>query len=175
VCKSLKCLQVAAFRSMAQFVGHETKYEGVVGAIVCIYRESGVSGFWAGVTPRLLGDISAIALSSSLVFLVRSYLSQDRTLNNLVSAVMGFVASTVTYPLHVVANCMSIKSSSLRAASNMPATYTNWVTCLRSLRADNQWMRGSSLLWRYYTGPQVVIGNRAIPLEPFKPPTYNLS
>lgn len=155
---------------MAQFVGQETKYSDSMSAIVCVYRESGLCGFWSGVTPRLLGELTAITLSSSLIFLVRSYLSQDRTLNNLVSALMGFIASTVTYPLHVVASCMSIKGSSLRAAEppNMPATYTNWVACLRSLRADGQWMRGSSLLWRYYTGPQVVIGNRAIPLEPFK-------
>lgn len=166
--------QVAAYRAMAQFVGHEAKYSDSMGAIVCVYRESGLSGFWSGVTPRLLGEVTAITLSSTLVFLVRSYLSQDRTLNNLVSALMGFIASTVTYPLHVVASCMSIKGSSLRAAQSplMPATYTNWVACLRSLRADGQWMRGSSLLWRYYTGPQVVIGNRAIPIEPFKPAPF---
>ncbi|XP_059480913.1 mitochondrial carrier homolog 2-like isoform X2 [Neocloeon triangulifer] len=166
--------QVAAFRAMAQFVGRETKYQGTVGAVVSVYRESGICGFWSGLTPRLVGEISAITVSSSLIFLVRSYLSQDRTLNNLVSAVMGFLASTVTYPFHVVASCMAIKGSSLRAAEppQMPATYTNWVACLTHLRAEGQWMRGSSLLWRYYTGPQVIIGNRAIPLEPFKPAKY---
>ncbi|XP_065343452.1 mitochondrial carrier homolog 2-like isoform X2 [Cloeon dipterum] len=166
--------QVATCRAFAQFVGRETKYNGTMGAIVCVYRESGFFGFWAGLTPRLLGEITAITLSSSLVFLVRSYLSQDRTLNNLVSAVMGFLASTVSYPFHVVSSCMTIKGSSLRAAEppTTPFTHTNWLVCMTRLRADGQWMRGSSLLWRYYTGPQVIIGNRAVALEPFKAVKY---
>jgi carrier protein len=155
---------------MAQFVGRETKYSGTMGAIVGVYRESGIFGFWSGLTPRLVGEVTAITLSASLTFAMRSYVVQDKALANIIAAVMGFVASTLTYPFHVVASCMAIKGSSLNAARppNMSATFTSSIGCWRHLRDEGQIMRGSSLLWRYYSGPQVVIGGRVIPLEPFK-------
>jgi hypothetical protein len=54
--------------------------------------------------------------------------------------------------------------------------YSGWLDCLRQLRAKNQLKRGSSLLFRYYTGPQVaalsltpgpqrIVGDRVIPLD----------
>lgn len=162
--------QVAALRAMAQFVGREVKYSGTMGAIVGVYRESGIFGFWSGMTPRLLGEVSAITLSASLTFFVRTYVAQDKALSNIITAIMGFIASTVTYPFHVVASCMAVKGSTLKASlpPHMSASFTSWIGCWSHLRAEGQIMRGSSLLWRYYTGPQVVIGGRAIPLEPFK-------
>ena len=36
--------------------------------------------------------------------------------------------------------------------------YTGWADCLQQLRAKNQLKRGSSLLFRYYSGPQVPEG-----------------
>ena len=46
---------------------------------------------------------------------------------------------------------------------NMPL-YQNWTDCFRHLKQEKQLKRGSSMLFRYYTGPQVVVGGRAIPL-----------
>ena len=58
--------------------------------------------------------------------------------------------------------------------------YTGWADCLQQLRAKNQLKRGSSLLFRYYSGPQVgergktdlilpllqrIVGDRVIPLD----------
>ena len=44
--------------------------------------------------------------------------------------------------------------------------YNNWVETWRHLYRDNLHKRGSSLLFRYYTGPQVVINNEVIALDP---------
>lgn len=51
----------------------------------------------------------------------------------------------------------------LKAGSppNMPE-YKTWLHCWKHLKSTNQIKRGSSLLWRYYTGPQVIIGNKAV-------------
>ena len=37
-------LHVCTVRAVAQFVGKEDKYDGVLGAIVAIYREDGILG-----------------------------------------------------------------------------------------------------------------------------------
>ncbi|KAF4531396.1 hypothetical protein B566_EDAN009637 [Ephemera danica] len=161
---------VAALRAMAQFVGRETRYNGVMSSIVGIYKESGISGFWSGLSPRLVGEIATVTIGTSLTFLFRSYIVHDKNIGAIVGGLMGFVASTLTYPFHVVTSCMSIRGTSLKAAhpANMPGVYTSWIGCWKYLQAEGQLSRGSSLLWRYYPGPQVIIGGRAIPLEPFK-------
>ena len=57
-------------------------------------------------------------------------------------------------------------SSRLIAGSppHMPI-YTSWVDCWSNLSRTNQLKRGSSLLFRYYTGPQIVIQGRAVVLD----------
>jgi carrier protein len=161
---------LAAMRTMAQFIGRETKYTGIMGSIVTVYRENGISGFWHGFVPRLIGEVGVITIGTSLTFVARSYFIKDRSLAGMVSTIMSYIASALTYPFHVVTSCMAIRGSSLKAAhpSYMPGSYTTWVGCWRFLYAENQIQRGSSVLWRYYTGPQVIIGGRPIPLEPFK-------
>ena len=49
---------------------------------------------------------------------------------------------------------MSFSFESLAAGvpPQMPI-YANWVDCWSDLSHKNQLKRGSSLLWRYYTGP----------------------
>ena len=80
----------------------------------------------------------------------------------------GYIASSLTYPFTVVSHCNIVSRSGLAAGypPNMPLHYNNWFDIWKQLSRDNQLKRGSSLLFRKYTGPQVVIGNRAIPLDP---------
>ena len=49
-------------RTMAQFVGRETKYSNVFGSVGEVYRTNGVVGFFAGVVPRLVGEIPTLVL-----------------------------------------------------------------------------------------------------------------
>ncbi|KRT85735.1 mitochondrial carrier protein [Oryctes borbonicus] len=156
---------VITIRMMAQFVGHETKYSGLFSSIVEVYRENGFLGFFSGLVPRVIGDIIFSILASTATYAVNTYIFEETELQMYTSATMSFIASAITYPFQVVANCMAVSRSGL-IAGQPPAMplYNNWVSCWLDLSRQNQLKRGSSLLIRYYVGPQVVISGRAVPV-----------
>lgn len=144
---------VCAVRCMAQFIGQETKYVGIFGSIRELYRENGVSGFFSGLVPRLLAEICQLAIWHSLTFALTTYVSREKEHRDIFSTLMGFVASTCTYPLLVVSNCMCVSGVGLAAGQppNM-RVYSSWIDCWKHLAAEDQLWRGSSiLLWRYDT------------------------
>ena len=58
---------------------------------------------------------------------------------------------------------MAVSRSGLAAGyPPMMPFYTSWWDCLKRLKAEGQLKRGSSLFFRYYTGPQVIVGGRVI-------------
>ncbi|KAK3861313.1 hypothetical protein Pcinc_032693 [Petrolisthes cinctipes] len=149
---------VIAVRCMAEFVGSEEKYTGVFTAVGIIYREQGIKGFFCGLLPRLLCDLTALWLGKTLAHIINNYLVEDKDLKQYVTASMNFLASAVTYPLQVVSNCMAVSGSGLAAGCppNMPI-YTGWIDCYRHLRQVRGLKRGSSMLWRAYTGPTIIV------------------
>ncbi|CAH1119629.1 unnamed protein product [Phaedon cochleariae] len=155
---------VITIRMMAQFVGRETKYSGLFGSVREIYQQNGVLGFFGGLVPRLLGDILSLLLASSLTYAINHYIIEEKELKVYTSATMTFLATAITYPFQVVSNCMSVTNSGLMAGSPkfMPH-YGTWVDCWSDLSSRNQLKRGSSLLIRYYVGPSIVIGGKALP------------
>ncbi|NXU56961.1 MTCH2 protein, partial [Turnix velox] len=64
---------VITLRCMVQFIGQETKYSGTLSAFATIYREEGILGFFAGLIPRLLGDILSLWLCNMLAYLINTY------------------------------------------------------------------------------------------------------
>lgn len=165
---------VITIRMMAQFVGNETRYMGLFSSIGEVYKENGILGFFSGLVPRVLGDIIFILLASSLTFAVNSYVFEEPDLQMYTNATMSFLASAITYPFQVVSNCMAVSNSGL--AAGMPPLmpmYSNWSDCWFDLSNRQQLKRGSSLLIRYYTGPQVIISGRPVPLP--KNDNMNLS
>ncbi|NXR13719.1 MTCH2 protein, partial [Semnornis frantzii] len=64
---------VITLRCMVQFIGRETKYSGILSAFTTIYREEGILGFFAGLIPRLLGDILSLWLCNMLAYLINTY------------------------------------------------------------------------------------------------------
>ena len=83
--------------------------------------------------------------------------------NNMASHFAGFLASSIFYPMTVVSTTVSVSRSGLAAGypPHMPF-YRSWTDCFRHLKQENALKRGSSLLFRYYTGPQVIVGDRVI-------------
>lgn len=164
---------VVTIRIMAQFVGRETTYNGFLASVAQIYNESGIKGFFSGLVPRILGDVFSLLLASALAYIVNTYIFEDKELQMYTSATMSFIASAITYPFQVVSNCMAISGTSLSAGSppNMPF-YNSWLDCWSDLSRRNQLKRGSSLLIRYYVGPQVIIGGRAVQSDMHKPVSY---
>lgn len=100
---------VIAVRTMAQFVGQEQKYtwvtfnrqldflifdiylcsSGVFASAKEIYQESGISGFFQGVTPRITGEVLALVLASSVGFTVSTYILGDPRSKSAIKMIAG--------------------------------------------------------------------------------------
>ncbi|CAB1339616.1 unnamed protein product, partial [Coregonus sp. 'balchen'] len=123
---------VITLRCMVQFIGRETKYSGVFDSIVTVYKNEGVLGFFAGLIPRLLGDMS-----------------HTGEIKNCSQAVTGFFASMLTYPFVLVSNLMAVNDCGL--AGGLPpyaSIYPTWVDCWRHLSLEGNMSRGNSLFFR---------------------------
>ncbi|NXV53112.1 MTCH2 protein, partial [Uria aalge] len=163
---------VITLRCMVQFIGRETKYSGTLSAFATIYREEGILGFFAGLIPRLLGDILSLWLCNMLAYLINTYalengvrapaapwglkvpflLSQVSTMTEMKSysqAVTGFFASMLTYPFVLVSNLMAVNNCGL-AGGLLPyaPTYSSWLDCWSQLHREGNMSRGNSLFFR---------------------------
>jgi len=144
---------VIMVRSMAQFVGRETKYEGILSSLTVMWREEGILGFFSGLMSRLAGEVISVCLVNVLVHTVDKYvLTDNKGLAPYNSAACTMVVTQLTYPFQLVSTIMSIDGSGLEAAARIPA-YSSWVDCFCQLSREVQLKRGSSLFWRTYKLP----------------------
>uniref|UniRef100_A0A4X1VS95 Mitochondrial carrier 2 n=1 Tax=Sus scrofa TaxID=9823 RepID=A0A4X1VS95_PIG len=123
---------VITLRSMVQFIGRESKYCGLCDSIVTIYREEGILGFFAGLIPRLLGDIISLWLCNSLAYLVNTY-ALDSGVGCLLDEmfckiVVGYVLAGGSPPYSPI--------------------YTSWIDCWCMLQKEGNMSRGNSLFFR---------------------------
>uniref|UniRef100_A0A8B9S736 Mitochondrial carrier 2 n=1 Tax=Apteryx owenii TaxID=8824 RepID=A0A8B9S736_APTOW len=132
---------VITLRCMVQFIGRETKYSGTLSAFATIYREEGILGFFAGLIPRLLGDILSLWLCNMLAYLINTYALEN--------GVWAFFASMLTYPFVLVSNLMAINNCGL-AGGLLPyaPTYSSWLDCWSQLHKEGNMSRGNSLFFR---------------------------
>ncbi|KAK3509903.1 hypothetical protein QTP70_019377 [Hemibagrus guttatus] len=145
---------VITLRCMVQFIGRETKYSGVFDSIITIYREEGILGFFAGLIPRLLGDIFSLWICNMLAHFINSYaiddsMSHTSEMKNCSQAATGFFASMLTYPFVLVSNLMTVNNCGL--AGGLPPyaeTYKTWLDCWRHLSREGNMSRGNSLFFR---------------------------
>uniref|UniRef100_A0A4W5MMV0 Mitochondrial carrier homolog 2 n=1 Tax=Hucho hucho TaxID=62062 RepID=A0A4W5MMV0_9TELE len=142
---------VITLRCMVQFIGRETKYSGVFDSIVTVYKNEGVLGFFAGLIPRLLGDMLSLWICNMLAHLINTYAIDDsvREIKNCSQAVTGFFASMLTYPFVLVSNLMAVNDCGL--AGGLPpyaSIYPTWVDCWRHLSLEGNMSRGNSLFFR---------------------------
>lgn len=83
-------------------------YRGVFTAVGIIYREQGIKGFFCGLIPRLLCDLTALWLGKTLAHIINNYLLEDRDLKQYVSASMN-----VSILMSLYMPCGSTKSVGL--------------------------------------------------------------
>lgn len=69
---------VISIRMMAQFVGQETKYTSIFGSIVQIYKDEGIMGFFSGVIPRLLFDVTCVIVAGTATYLVGRHFIREK-------------------------------------------------------------------------------------------------
>uniref|UniRef100_A0A670YQJ8 Mitochondrial carrier 2 n=1 Tax=Pseudonaja textilis TaxID=8673 RepID=A0A670YQJ8_PSETE len=145
---------VITLRCMVQFIGRETKYSGVFSSFVTIYREEGIFGFFAGLIPRLLGDILSLWLCNMLAYLINTYVLENGVstmteMKGYSQAVTGFFSSMLTYPFVLVSNLMAINSCGLAAGFPPYApAYSSWLHCWSQLHREGNMSRGNSLFFR---------------------------
>ncbi|GIY90093.1 hypothetical protein CDAR_231741 [Caerostris darwini] len=150
---------VITIRTIAQFVGKEEKYCGIFGSLAEIYCSEGISGFYRGIIPRIIGELLTIWAATTASVLINTYVIEEDSLKGYVQACMNYLASAIFYPFQVVTHVVIVNDCGLKAGlpSNMPI-YNGWLDCWSHLSAIGQLKRGSSLLWRYYSGPYMSSG-----------------
>uniref|UniRef100_A0A3Q3JP18 Mitochondrial carrier homolog 2 n=1 Tax=Monopterus albus TaxID=43700 RepID=A0A3Q3JP18_MONAL len=146
-CLSQLVFPVLTLRCMVQFIGRETKYSGVFDSIITVYREEGIMGFFAGLIPRLLGDVLSLWICNLLAHLINTSLATS-SMNDLAYS-PSFFASMLTYPFVLVSNLMAVNNCGL--AGGLPpyaSVYPTWVDCWRHLSREGNMCRGNSLFFR---------------------------
>ncbi|XP_014673276.1 PREDICTED: mitochondrial carrier homolog 2-like [Priapulus caudatus] len=148
---------VMAIRSMAQFVGCEDAYSGWFSAIGEIFDRDGILGFFAGLAPRLIGELLTLWIANTITHILNNFIIEDVEAKQYTGAVVNLLAGTLTYPFSVVSAVMVVTHSGLAAGSppNM-LHFRNWIHCWRHLSRENALKRGSSMLFRYYTPPVIM-------------------
>ncbi|CAF3301269.1 unnamed protein product [Rotaria socialis] len=147
--------QVMAIRCMGQFVGREKAYSSIniFQNVQEIYDRQGIGGFFVGLMPRWLLEISAVIITNVLVHLLKTQIPSPTEMGSLFDYVASFIAQTVTYPLSVVSTVTAINGSGLRAGM-LPITpiYDNWHQAYNYLQKTEQLKRGSSFFNRAALG-----------------------
>ena len=142
-------------RAMAQFIGRENIYGlPFVSSFRVIMRDDGVSGFFAGLVPRLISEMLSLWLGKVLYYLMCKYVfvedkHQLKTLQPYGRLLVPTMTSHFTYPFALTSTIMAVNGSSLRAGG-FPFTpvYNSWLACLRELIANGDTSRGSALFNR---------------------------
>lgn len=103
--------QVISIRMMAQFVGKEQIYTSVWASVKEIFQQNGILGFFSGLVPKLLCDLTVIALASTTCYVVNKYYIADPGNRSLFGGLSQFVYASILYPLNVVSTCMVVSGS----------------------------------------------------------------
>ena len=142
---------VISIRCMAQFVGRETVYNSMFSSTQEIYSCEGFGGFFAGIAPRLAGEVLSLWVARFLTHsLNRFVFNESNKLKGMRSACyvyMIYIGQSISYPLSVTSTIMATDGSKLVVA-NPPFMfkYDGWVDCLRNV----QQLRFSERSWNMF-------------------------
>lgn len=137
---------VIMIRSMVQFVGKETQYNTLISSVREIWVHDGISGFFSGLIPRLIGEVLTIWVTSFLAQALNKWMLQEnKEMTDYTNAACGLAVSSFTYPFTLVANIMAMNNSGLRAGQPplMPV-YNGWYDCYNHLGQLGDLKRGSA-------------------------------
>lgn len=161
--------RVIMIRSMAQFIGREETYSNSFHGISEIYRKEGILGFFAGLIPRVLGEMTLIWITNTLSFIITNYvLPKKDDMHKYVKPICAMVAAQFVQPFVVVSTVMSVNGADIAAGRPplMPL-YSSWRDCWAHLKTQNQLQRGAKMFYRYYTGRTITrYDGSLIPADP---------
>ena len=146
---------VISMRTVAQYIGKETRYNGVLGSIQEIYNTEGLRGFYSGLVPALLGHLCTCVIHSSLWLMFEiivaniSYDMGTLVVKTFVAApLLAYIPGSYSYPLFLMSNVMAVNNCGL-AAGLPPRTpvFTGWRDCYIHLKSKSELYRGSVILF----------------------------
>jgi len=146
---------VIVVRSIAQHVGKETLYSTIWGAAKEIYQEEGLSGFYAGIIPAILGHICSCFLYSALWFgfelvaINTPYNWAKMVIRGLVEVPMlAYFPRSYCYPFSLMSTLMAVNNCRLKAGipPQMPI-FNGWRECYRYLSTSGLMYRGSMIIF----------------------------
>ena len=116
---------------------NNAKYSGIIDCTKQIYRKSGVSGFYRGITPCLLGVIPFYAINFGIFKFAQSELGGSSVGNDFIAgSISMFTALSVAFPSDLIK-----KKMQMRDQYNIP-NYPNFIECSKDtlnkqgIRAD---------------------------------------
>ncbi|CAB4069112.1 MTCH [Lepeophtheirus salmonis] len=125
----------------------EKKKYGIISSFKSLLEDNGIFGFWAGLIPRVIGEMLTIGLSTFITYIINKHVLKDKELRQYSPMIAHLASSSLFYPFHVVSHTMAVSGSGLFAGypPNMPL-YCSWFGL-------------------YYNGPTVIIGEKAMPIS----------
>lgn len=145
---------VMSVRCMAQFVGREVKYSGMLRCIGRIFKEEGIAGFYAGLIPHVVGEVVFLWCCNLLAHFINTYavdesFSQASAVRSYTKFVMGIAVSVLTYPFMLVSDLMAVNNCGLTAGlpPHSPI-FRSWLHCWNHLSQRGLLFRGSSFFSR---------------------------
>ena len=149
---------VITVRNIAQQIGDEHIYKGLISSTREIYQTEGLRGFYSGLVPALWSAYVRLSIYMCLwcvTELVMLAMTGDKYnlpklfFKGLVAfPVMAYVPQTYSYPLSMVSNVMAVNSSRL-AAGNPPRMpiFNRWSDCAHYFRMSGNSFRGSGVIF----------------------------
>jgi hypothetical protein len=147
--------RVITLRTMAQHVGEETIYSGVIKAVKEVYGADGIRGFYAGLGPALIHHLVSALVYEGIVITIEELVKfiPGALIGGGLAILKGPFASyttrAYTYPFILIGNLMAINGTALKAASLNPS-FSSWRDCWSHLRSNRILFRGNTILFPRY-------------------------
>jgi len=140
--------KVITIHMIAEMVGRDAPHRGMFATIGEIWKTQGLLGFYGGIIPELIYEVSLVTLTGSILYLGRKQLKKAYS-RMYTSEALKIMFGYLLYPYQLVANIMTVNGSSVQYCKPpMMVKYANWYECYKNLAATNQLRRGSSCLFR---------------------------
>lgn len=151
---------VLMVRSMAQFIGKEHIYDSAFGGASEIYNNEGIMGFFAGLAPRLVGEVLTIFIAKTLIHVMRRYIVKEKDAGPygaIVNLACNLVASASTYSYFTVSTVMIVNGCGLVAGVEPVGrmTFPNWREAYCYLTKKGAAKRGNSMFSRKAISTQI--------------------
>ncbi|KAL5963189.1 hypothetical protein TSMEX_009070 [Taenia solium] len=150
---------VIMVRQGASIVGKEVGYSWFYQAVLSIFKDNGIMGFFSGITPRLIFELSSMILRLSMSRLLRENLfgslrSWSKVVRDCIRTLFYAIISFLAYRLEVISCVMALHGSRISTVEAAVAnSFSNWRECKRTLAMAGQLQRGYFPFWRFCPSP----------------------